>query len=102
VPKKAQAKSQPSIRVAEGRRVLASNIRRIRKAKGLSQEILAFYAGLDRSYMSKIERGAPNTSIDNIYRIAEALSIDVRELFVPLPPEIVARERRPRAAARPH
>ncbi len=48
------------------RRRFASNIKARRKLLGLSQEQLAFEAGLHRTYISGIERGIRNVSIDNI------------------------------------
>lgn len=47
----------------------------------VSQEALADIAGLDRSYTGKIERGKKNVSLVNINRIADALQVDVAELF---------------------
>lgn len=46
-----------------------------RFAKGWSQEKLAFEAGLDRTYVSSVERGHRNISIINIYRLAKALDV---------------------------
>lgn len=53
----------------------------LRKAKGMSQEDLAFAADLDRSYLSAIERGKRNLSLVNIHRIAGALGVGAGELF---------------------
>lgn len=52
---------------------LGSGIRAIRDGLGLSQEALADAAGIDRSHMSRIERGKRNVSFLNICRIADAL-----------------------------
>lgn len=57
------------------------NIRKIRNQKNLSQERLAFKAGLHRTYISDIERGARNVSLKNIEKIAKALGIDIKDLF---------------------
>jgi transcriptional regulator with XRE-family HTH domain len=62
---------------------VGTNIRRLRKARGLSQELLAYDAGINRTYMGSCERGERNISVDNIYKIAAALEVDVRELFDP-------------------
>lgn len=58
-------------------------MRRLRKARGLSQEALAAESGLDRTYVSSCERGRRNISVDNICKLAWALDVDVRELFNP-------------------
>lgn len=52
-------------------------IRTLRKIKGWSQEELAFQAGLDRTYISGIERGRRNISLINIHRIAQALNVNL-------------------------
>lgn len=63
------------------RDALAVNLRRARRARGLSQELLADVAGLDRSYVSGIERGERNVGIDNVGRLASALEVSVAGLF---------------------
>ena len=63
------------------RRLIASNIRRLRTAVGLSQEALAVDAGVDRSYMSRLERGTVSAGVDVLERIAEALDCKLAELF---------------------
>ena len=54
------------------RQTFAASVRAFRKAKGLSQEQLAFEAGLHRTYISSIERSLRNVSIDNIEVIRQA------------------------------
>lgn len=49
--------------------------------QGVSQEDLAFSAGLDRTYISGIERGTRNVSLKNIGKIARALHITLKEFF---------------------
>jgi transcriptional regulator with XRE-family HTH domain len=56
-------------------------IRELRKKKQLSQEALALVCDLDRTYIGGVERGERNISLINIYRIAEALGVDPKELF---------------------
>ena len=58
------------------RGILAKNIRRLRLSKQLSQEDLADICGLHRTYISDIERGNRNISIDNIEKIAKGLDVD--------------------------
>lgn len=78
---------RPTLHPGEGRRIVAQNIRRLRKEKGIAQEELAALGDVDRSYMGRVERGEINISVDNIFKVAEALEVDVRELFAPLPPD---------------
>ena len=56
--------------------IFATNVRKYRNEKGLSQEALADLAGLHRTYISAIERERRNISIDNIENIASALDIE--------------------------
>lgn len=56
-------------------------IKDIRAEKKTSQEGLAFDAGLDRTYMSGIERGVRNPSLINISKIAKALHIKIWKIF---------------------
>ena len=65
------------------RTILANNMRRLRELQGLSQEALAFEAGLHRTYISGIERGVRNVGIDNIEVIAKALKVGPSELVTP-------------------
>ena len=64
-----------------GRRVFGERIRSLRQNRGLSQERLAEVAGIHRTYLSSLERGERNVSLDNIYAIAAALGISPAELF---------------------
>ncbi len=56
-------------------------IRAIRNRRGVSQESLALRCGLDRTYISGIERGTRNPSLTNILRLAAALDVRPAELF---------------------
>lgn len=58
-----------------------SRLRDLRKRKGFSQEALALACSLDRTYVGGVERGERNISLVNIYKIADALSVDAKELF---------------------
>lgn len=64
------------------KKILGENIRRLRKAKSLSQEQLADYAGIHRTYIGAVERGERNVSLDNIVAIARALGVSASELMV--------------------
>jgi transcriptional regulator with XRE-family HTH domain len=65
----------------EGRELVAWNLRRIRVARGLSQEKLAVDAEIDRTYISGLERGIVNPTVSVLGRLAEALSIPIADLF---------------------
>jgi transcriptional regulator with XRE-family HTH domain len=67
-------------------------MRRLRNAKGLSQEALAHEAGVNRSYLARIEAGRPYVGLDIIGRLAEALEVEPAEL-VRLPPKRASRTR---------
>ena len=60
---------------------LGEAIRRARIGIGLSQEVLAVDAGLDRSYMGGIERGEHNLTVMNVAKIAGALKTSPSALF---------------------
>lgn len=55
----------------------------LRAEKGWSQEKLANEAGLNRTYLSAVERSEQNISIDNLYRVAQGLGIDAIRLLEP-------------------
>ncbi|MCI0388828.1 MAG: helix-turn-helix domain-containing protein [Acidobacteria bacterium] len=59
--------------------VFAENIRRLRLAKGVSQEALADLAGLHRTYVGAVERGERNITLINANRIAEALGVKLSD-----------------------
>ena len=60
---------------------VGANIRRLRKAKGLSQEALAHEAGMAMRYLAGIERGEENPSLAFLVRLAEALEVGPADLF---------------------
>lgn len=55
-------------------------LRELRAEHGISQERLALASGLDRTYVSGIERGERNPSLTNILKLAAALDVRVSEL----------------------
>ena len=61
--------------------LVARNIRRLRVARGLSQEMLAVDAGIDRTYVSRLERGLENPTVAVLEKLARALSSNIEELF---------------------
>jgi transcriptional regulator with XRE-family HTH domain len=56
-------------------------LRTLRKERGLTQEELAELSGLDRTYISGIERGRRNVALRNIEVLAQALDVSICELF---------------------
>ena len=60
---------------------LAGNIKKRRAELGISQEDLALQSGIDRTFVSKIERSIANPSLKTILDIAEALDISLSDLF---------------------
>lgn len=63
------------------RQRLAVNIKRLRKERGWSQEALADEAGLDRTYISGIERVVKNPTVTVVDRIASALGCPLGNLL---------------------
>ena len=59
---------------------LGNKIRELRKELGYSQEKLAEYAGVHRTYMGSVERGEINIAYENLEKIAKALKTTVSEL----------------------
>ncbi|SEJ00543.1 helix-turn-helix domain-containing protein [Frateuria terrea] len=74
------SKSSP-ISLPSARERVAANIRRLRKARKLSQEQLAELAEFHRTYVSQLERCVTNISIDGLERVAHVLGVDVLDLL---------------------
>ena len=60
---------------------LGKNVRRLRLAKGWSQEDYADRVGIHRTYVSDIERGRRNPTITVVEKLAKPLKVSVRELL---------------------
>lgn len=58
-----------------------NTIRKFRTERGLSQEELAYRAGVHRTYIGMVERAEKNISLLNIEKIANALNVSLKELF---------------------
>ena len=63
------------------RQIVARNLRILRKQKGLSQEELAFQAGINRNYVGQIEREEKSPTIDVIEKLAKPLDVRPEKLF---------------------
>jgi transcriptional regulator with XRE-family HTH domain len=63
------------------REVFATNLRRLRHAKGLSQDNLAYEAEVSRSYLSQLEKGAFYASLRIVERLATALAVEPARLL---------------------
>lgn len=70
---------------------IGKKLRNIRKLKGLTQEQLAERCGLSYKYLGEIERGEKNFGIQNLFKIADGLSISVADI-VNIEPEADAEE----------
>jgi transcriptional regulator with XRE-family HTH domain len=68
------------------RQTIGWNLRKLRVAKGLSQEKLALEAGIDRSYVGRIERGLENVTVAALEALANVLEVKVAELFADVGP----------------
>lgn len=69
------------LRIQRQREAFGRRVREYRLSAGLSQEALAEAAGIHRTYVSSLERGQRNVSLDNIIALARALGIDAAQLF---------------------
>jgi transcriptional regulator with XRE-family HTH domain len=63
---------------------VASTVRHFRKISNMSQEELADIAELDRTYISGVERGVRNITLDSLEQIINALGIDILTFFTKL------------------
>lgn len=63
------------------REVFARNLRRLRNDRGLSQETLADQAGVNRTYVSDLERGVYSATIDMVDKLGTELGVEAAELL---------------------
>jgi len=63
------------------REIVATNLRRLRHAKGMSQEELADRAGVNRNYVGMLEREEHAATVDMLEKLAEVLQSDPIEFF---------------------
>jgi transcriptional regulator with XRE-family HTH domain len=69
--------------VVDIRRLVGRNVRRIRLAKGLTQERFADRSGFAQQYLSDLERGRRNPTVVTLFELAAALGVDHVELVAP-------------------
>ena len=74
--------------------MFATNLRRLRHQKGLSQDDLAYEAEVSRSYLSQLEKGSFHASLKIVGRLADALGVEPAELLK-LPPNRIQKRPRP-------
>ena len=67
------------------RKLFGANARRFRKALGLSQEAVAERMGVDRAYISMIERGGQNATLLSLHETAQALGVKPADLLADPP-----------------
>lgn len=65
------------------RRLVGRNVRRIRRAKGLTQEELAERSGFGQNYLSDLERGRRNPTVVTLWELAQTLGVTPVELITP-------------------
>ena len=75
------AKPSPSYSGSKELIALGQAIKELRLELGFSQELLAFEAGIDRSYIGGIERGEHNLALINLIKIAQTLNISASILL---------------------
>lgn len=61
--------------------LVGKRVKELRNKLGISQEELAYIVGLDRTYITSVERGKRNISIVNIEKLAKALNVTLAEFF---------------------
>ena len=67
--------------MATKKELIGARIRSLREAKGLTQEKLAEVMDINSKYLSNIERGKENPTLDMLIRFAEALKVEMWEMF---------------------
>ncbi|MHC1947310.1 helix-turn-helix transcriptional regulator [Bradyrhizobium sp. UFLA06-06] len=63
------------------RRMLGENVRRLRLVSGISQAKLAERMGVDRAYISGLEKGERNPTVVTVWHLSKALGVAMREFF---------------------
>lgn len=63
------------------RRLFGERVRELRSERGFTQEAFAAHVHIDRGYIGAVERGERNVSLLTVEKIANALDIEIRDLF---------------------
>lgn len=61
--------------------IVGERIKKLRKIRELTQEELAYYSSLDRTYINSVENGRRNISIVNLEKITKALNVSMKDFF---------------------
>ncbi len=69
--------------VPTARETFARNLRRARRLRDVTQEALALEAGMPRAYVSRVERGTINISLNNAETLSKAVGVPLRDLVDP-------------------
>lgn len=65
----------------DAKRKVGSRIRSLRRVRGLTLRGFGMMIGMDRSYLSGVENGKRNATVDTLVRIADGLDVPLEELF---------------------
>lgn len=76
--------------------MLGDELRKARDTAALSQEQLAFDAGLDRTYISHLENNKKSPTVDTLFKICRALKVPASEILARVERDISARPRKSR------
>ena len=68
--------------------IVAKTITKLRKTTTISQEELAYRSGLDRTYISGIERGVRNITLESLEKVVSGLGIDMETFFMEVSNEL--------------
>ena len=76
----------PDAITRQARMALGSRLREIRESRGMTQTAVARQAGLSRSFYAQVEHARQAISVDRAFAIANALGVEMTELFTTFPP----------------
>lgn len=69
----------------DARKLVGWNLRRLRVERDLTLEELSHQADLSASYLGHVERGAANSSVDKLSKLAKAMRVKMADLFIDPP-----------------